>query len=111
MPHRANGPVVMFLICLLGLFVGGRPATAEVTRIDVTSKQPYGTFHAGEYVIWQGNIHGDLSPKEAIPGIDKAARNAGRQRCIGGGRTQPRSRVRRGALQLVAGMTRMIFAE
>ena len=75
MPHRANGPVVMFLICLLGLFVGGRPATAEVTRIEVTSKQPYGTFRAGEYVIWQGNIHGDLSPQEAIPGIDKAARN------------------------------------
>ena len=75
MPHRANGPVVMFLICLLGLFVAGRPATAEVTRIEVTSKQPYGTFRTVEYVIWQGRIHGDLSPQEAIQGIDKAARN------------------------------------
>ncbi len=75
MPHRANDPVVMFLICLLGLFAAGRPATAEVIRIEFTSKQPYGTFRAGEYVIWQGRIHGELSPQEAIPGIDKAARN------------------------------------
>jgi hypothetical protein len=75
MLHRANGPVVMFLICLLGLFATGRPASAEVTRIEFTSKQPYGTFQAGDYVIWQGRIHGDLSPQEAIPGIDKAARN------------------------------------
>jgi hypothetical protein len=42
MPHRANGPVVMFLICLFGLLAA--PANAEVTRIDFTSKQPYGTF-------------------------------------------------------------------
>jgi hypothetical protein len=75
MPHRANGPFVMFVICLLGLFIGDRPATAEVTRIEFASKQPYGTFGAGEYVIWQGRIHGDLSLQEAIPGIDKAARN------------------------------------
>ena len=73
MPHRANGPVVMFLICLFGLLAA--PANAEVTRIDFTSKQPYGTFRAGEYVIWQGTIHGDLSPQETIAGIDKAARN------------------------------------
>jgi len=35
----------------------------------------FGTFRAGDYVIWQGKIHGDLAPQEAIPGIDKAARN------------------------------------
>jgi len=62
MPQRAHDPVVMFLVCLLGLFAAGRPATAEVTRIEFTSKQPYGTFRAGEYVIWQGRIHGELSP-------------------------------------------------
>jgi hypothetical protein len=75
MPHRAIGLVVMVLVCLLGLIAAGRTATAEVTRIAFTSKQPYGTFRAGEYVLWQGRIHGDLSPQEAIPGIDKAARN------------------------------------
>jgi len=26
-------------------------------------------------VIWQGSIHGDLSPQEAIPGLDEAAHN------------------------------------
>jgi hypothetical protein len=75
MPHRASGLVVMFLICLLGLFVAARPASAEVTRIEFTSKQPYGTFRAGDYVFWEGRIHGELSPQEAIPGIEKAARN------------------------------------
>jgi hypothetical protein len=79
MPHRANGSVVMFLICLLTPFVASRPATAEVTRIEFASKQQYGTFRSGEYVMWQGRIHGDLSPQETIPGIDKAARN-GRDR-------------------------------
>ena len=75
MPHRPNGPIAMFLICLLFLLATARPASAEVTRIEFTSKQPYGTFRVGDYVIWQGSIHGDLSPQEAIPGIDKAARN------------------------------------
>jgi len=76
MLHRANGPVVIFLICLIGLLATARPAGAEVTRIEWASKQPYGTFRAGDYAIWQGTIHGDLAPQEAIPGIDKAARNA-----------------------------------
>jgi hypothetical protein len=75
MPHRANGPIVMLLLCTLGLFAAARPASAEVTRIDFTSKQPYGTFRAGDYVIWQGKIYGELSPQEAVPGIDKPARN------------------------------------
>jgi len=72
MLHRANGPVVMVLFCLLA---AAQPASAEVTRIEFTSKQSYGTFRAGDYVLWQGRVHGDLSPQEAIPGIDKAARN------------------------------------
>jgi hypothetical protein len=75
MPIRSNGLFVMFLCCVLCLIGTARSATAEVTRIEFTSKQPYGTFRAGEYVIWQGSIHGDLSPQEAVPGIDKAARN------------------------------------
>src|SRR5215467_4268143 len=72
MLHRANGPVVMVLFCLLA---AAQPASAEVTRIEFTSKQSYGTFRAGDYVLRQGRVHGDLSPQEAIPGIDKAARN------------------------------------
>ena len=51
-------------------------AGAELTRLDIASKEPYGTFRAGEYVIWQGRVRGDLSPQEPIPGLDRAARNA-----------------------------------
>src|SRR5262245_43372119 len=84
MPHRPNGPIMMFVFCLLGLIATARSASAEVTRTEFTSKQPYGTFRVGDYVIWQGRIHGDLSPQEAIPGIDKAARNdRGRVPCSG----------------------------
>jgi hypothetical protein len=75
MPHRRNGPMLMFLFVLLSLIATARSAIAEVTRIEFLSKQQYGTFRAGDYVIWQGGIHGDLSPQEVIPGIDKAARN------------------------------------
>jgi hypothetical protein len=49
---------------------------AEVTRLEITSKAAFGSFRTGDYVIWQGKVHGDLSPQEAIPGLDKAARNA-----------------------------------
>lgn len=75
MLHRKSGHIVTFLFCLFSLIATARSASAEVTRIEFTSKQPYGTFRAGDYVIWQGKIHGDLSPQEAIPGIDKATRN------------------------------------
>jgi hypothetical protein len=75
MLHRLNGPVALFLSCLPGLIAAAAPARAEVTKIEFTSKQPFGTFRAGDYVIWQGKVHGDLAPQEAIPGIDKAARN------------------------------------
>ena len=70
-----NRPIVSFLLCLLSLIAVTRSATAEITKIEFTSKQPFGTFRTGDYVIWQGKIHGDLAPQEAIPGIDKAARN------------------------------------
>jgi hypothetical protein len=73
MPSRLQGVVAMFLFCLLAW---GSRASAEVTRIEFNSKQPFGTFRSGNFVIWQGRIHGELSPREAIPGLDKAARNA-----------------------------------
>jgi alpha/beta hydrolase family protein len=70
-----NRPIVSLLLCLLSLIAVTRSATAEITKIEFTSKQPFGTFRTGDYVIWQGKIHGDLAAQEAIPGIDKAARN------------------------------------
>jgi hypothetical protein len=65
----------MSVFCLLGLIATAQSASAEVTLTEFTSKQRYGTFRVGDFVIWQGRIHGDLSPQEVIPGIDKAARN------------------------------------
>jgi hypothetical protein len=51
-------------------------AAATLTRLDLTSTKPYGTFATGEYVISEGKVYGDLAPGEAIPGLDKAERNA-----------------------------------
>lgn len=51
-------------------------ARAEVTRLEITSKASYGSFRPGAYVIWKGRLHGELSPGEAIPDLDKATRNA-----------------------------------
>ena len=52
-------------------------AIAKVTRLEITTKQPDGTFQAGDYVRWEGRIHGELSPSaETIPDLDKPARNA-----------------------------------
>ncbi len=62
------------LIVLLLAGVGA--AQAELTRLEITSKQPFGSFAAGDYVIWQGRIFGDLAPQESIPGLDKVQRNA-----------------------------------
>ncbi|HTB42240.1 MAG TPA: alpha/beta hydrolase domain-containing protein [Acetobacteraceae bacterium] len=52
-------------------------ALAKVTQLEITSKQPDGSFQAGDYVRWEGRIHGELSPtSETIPDLDKPARNA-----------------------------------
>ena len=49
---------------------------AELTRLDIASKRSFGQFAPGEYVLWEGRVHGDLAPSEPIPGLDKVARNA-----------------------------------
>ena len=58
------------------LLAGAGPAGAEVTQLEITSKAAYGTFRPGDYVLWKGRVHGEISPAEAIPDLDKAARNA-----------------------------------
>jgi len=52
------------------------PAAAEVTRLELTGTKPYGKFLAGDYVISEGWVRGELARNEAIPGIDKVAPNA-----------------------------------
>ena len=64
------------LAVILPLLAVVFPAHAELTRLEIDSQRPYGTFRAGDYVLREGKVHGELSPQEAIPGLDKAKRNA-----------------------------------
>jgi hypothetical protein len=61
---------------LASVFMGSA-ARAKVTKLEITSKQPYGAFQSGDYVRWDGRIVGELEPTESlIPDLDKATRNA-----------------------------------
>ena len=62
--------------CALLLSLWAPIAAAEVTSLEITTKRAFGTFKPGDFALWEGKIHGDLSPQEAIPGMDKATRNA-----------------------------------
>jgi len=65
--------VVAALASLLGF---ADPARAKLVKLEVTSKQDYGTFRRGTFVHWQGRALGELEPTEPIPDLDKATRNA-----------------------------------
>jgi Alpha/beta hydrolase domain len=52
------------------------PAAANITRLEITSKQTYGTFKPGEFMLLEGRAVGELKPTEAIPDLDKAPTNA-----------------------------------
>ncbi|HTR88351.1 MAG TPA: alpha/beta hydrolase domain-containing protein [Reyranella sp.] len=57
------------------LFAGQPAARAEVVRLEITEKTPYGSFRPGPYILVRGKVHGELSTTEAIPDLDKAKRN------------------------------------
>src|SRR4030088_2621021 len=64
-------------ILAIGFALVGFAAQARVVRLEITSKQPYGSFRAGEYLRWDGRIIGELTPMpEAIPDLEKASRDA-----------------------------------
>ena len=48
---------------------------ANLMELNVISTEVYGTFKPGEYLRLDGTFWGELSPAEAIPDLDKAARN------------------------------------
>jgi hypothetical protein len=73
MLNRIAGFAAALLLVVLAVAL---PANAEVTQLEIDAKQPFGSFLAGDYVMWRGKVHGDLSPQEPIPGLDKATRNA-----------------------------------
>jgi hypothetical protein len=72
-----TSPVLAVVLLLGAICIAPSGALARVTRLEITAKQPDGSFRAGDYVRWEGRIHGELSPSaEAIPDLDKPARNA-----------------------------------
>jgi hypothetical protein len=61
----------------LAIALMGSAAQAKVTKLEITAKQPYGSFQPGDYVRWDGRIVGELAPDAStIPDLDKATRNA-----------------------------------
>jgi hypothetical protein len=67
--------MIRLFTAFLAVVAWACPAAAEVVRLEITSKQPYGTFRPGDYVLWKGRVHGELDPGEKIPDLDKAKRN------------------------------------
>lgn len=43
---------------------------AGLTRLEFTTKRPYGQFAAGEYVLWEGRVLGEQVPKRDADGND-----------------------------------------
>ena len=65
-------------VALLAVALWGSAAQAEVTRLEITDRQAYGAFAAGEYVRLDGTVHGELVPDAGgIPDLDKAERTKG----------------------------------
>ena len=67
---------VLFALASLVLALTGA-AQAKVTKLEIASKRPYGSFKAGDYVRLDGRVTGELSPTSGgIPDLDKATRDA-----------------------------------
>jgi hypothetical protein len=75
MPRLGLTSAALLTSILAGLGIA-TPAFAKVTKLEIDSRQSFGTFKPGEYVWWQGKISGELTPTEKIPDIDKASKNA-----------------------------------
>jgi hypothetical protein len=72
-------PLRLFAAGLTVLSLGiGLPSSADakLLRLEIASKQDYGSFRPGEFVMWEGRVVGELRPTEKIPDLDKAPRNA-----------------------------------
>jgi hypothetical protein len=71
-------PNGLAVLLMLGAAASAPPdAVAKATQLEITSKQPDGSFRAGEYVRWEGIIRGELSPAtETIPDLARPAHDA-----------------------------------
>lgn len=69
-----------WMAALAAVVLAVSPVQAKVTRLEIASKQPYGSFRGGDYVRWDGRIVGELAPEAGvIPGLEMAGRNAAGQ--------------------------------
>jgi hypothetical protein len=73
---RISGLISCLSIAAAALIAMPLPATSKITRLEVASKVSYGTFQPGEYVRWEGQIRGEVTPAEPIPDLDRATKNA-----------------------------------
>ncbi len=69
-------PVTFCKILLAASLTISLNTQAEITRIEIESTQPFGTFQSGEFVIMKGKLQGEISSKEQIPGLDQVKTNA-----------------------------------
>jgi hypothetical protein len=76
MASSSQFTVALAISALMSAIGLSGPAAAEVTRLEITSTQGYGTFRPGEFMLLEGRVAGELKPTEAIPDLDKAPRNA-----------------------------------
>jgi hypothetical protein len=76
MATRLDSKIAAMAAALATLAGLPAPSNAEITALTVSSIQPYGEFDAGRFVRIEAEALGALSPSEAIPGLDKAPRNA-----------------------------------
>ena len=66
-------PLRLFAAGLTVLSLGiGLPSSADakLLRLEIASKQDYGSFRPGEFVMWEGRVVGELRPTEKIPDLD-----------------------------------------
>src|SRR5687768_5529365 len=53
--HWPSSLIVAFLVTL---GAASSTARADVTRLEIETKRPYGTFRGGEFVYWEGKVRG-----------------------------------------------------
>jgi hypothetical protein len=72
----------MFVRCLgillpvMAALLWADAAAAKVVRFEIQRSEPYGSFRAGDFVRIEARAVGELAADEAIPGLDRAPRNA-----------------------------------
>jgi hypothetical protein len=64
------------ILATVGILVCCESAIAKVVRFELTRTDFYGSFRPGDFVRIDGRVVGELAPDEAIPGLDKAPKNA-----------------------------------